>query len=455
MIVDRIHIGEIIGGRFDNAYVLYHHRALCSKYPVFPLKHFLVGKPQYGAGEIGVPRTNVNSPRYIRITDIDENGSLIDNIGVTANSIDNKYILNNNDILIARSGNTVGKSYIHKTRFVKEPCIYAGYLIRFVIDDSQILPDYVYIFTKLSAFRDWVGVTQRVTGQPNINAEEYSNLLLPVPPINIQQEIVDLYYEAKQARLEKSQQSKQCLDSIDMFLLNALNIGIDSYCNSSSSRFKQRISSLIGNRLDVSFYKGIEMVLTTNNTIPNKPLGEIARFSDEMWNQKTIFEDYFPYIEINAIDTTYGEINSTEIVSVNKAPSRAKRIVRKNDILISTTRPGRGAICIYNGDGISIASTGFSILRDLQSTVLRDYLFMFLRSSISRKQMELRSSGGNYPAIIESELKRILIPIPSLYVQQMIVDKVHKIKEQAKQLQKEGDALLEEAKQEIEEMIIG
>lgn len=181
MIIEKIHVGEIIGGRYDNSFVLYHHRLSNFKYSTYPLNRFLKGKPQYGAGEAGISRENNDSPRYIRITDIDENGLLNDGIGVTAKNIEEKYILNNNDILIARSGNTVGKSYIHKTAVVQEPCFYAGYLIRFVIDDYQISPDYVFIFTKLPVFNDWVKVTQRVTGQPNINAEEYSNLPIPVP----------------------------------------------------------------------------------------------------------------------------------------------------------------------------------------------------------------------------------------------------------------------------------
>ena len=143
MITEKIHIREIIGSRFDNSYVLYQHKTSNYKYPVAPLYKFLEIKPQYGAGEAGVPRNDDTSPRYIRITDIDENGFLSNDLGVTAKKVEEKYILNNNDILIARSGNTVGKSYIHKTNIVQDKCFYAGYLIRFVVDTEKILPDYV------------------------------------------------------------------------------------------------------------------------------------------------------------------------------------------------------------------------------------------------------------------------------------------------------------------------
>ena len=104
MVAEKVHIKEIIGGRFDNSFVLYHHKTSNYKYPVFPLFRFLTEKPQYGAGEAGVPRTDANSPRYIRITDIDDNGMLLDGLGVTAKNVEEKYILQDNDILIARMG---------------------------------------------------------------------------------------------------------------------------------------------------------------------------------------------------------------------------------------------------------------------------------------------------------------------------------------------------------------
>lgn len=102
--------------------------------------------------------------------------------------------------------------------------LFAGYLIRFVVDNNLISPDYIYIFTKLPVYNDWVKVTQRVTGQPNINAEEYSNLPIPVPPIAVQQKIVEIYSQAQQTRLDKLQEAKELLDGIDNYLLEVLKI---------------------------------------------------------------------------------------------------------------------------------------------------------------------------------------------------------------------------------------
>lgn len=104
---------------------------------------------------------------------------------------------------------------------------------------------------------------------------------------------------------------------------------------------------------------------------------------------------------------------------------------------------------------MAIASTGFSIIREIAQYILREYLYIVLRMPLSLEQMSLRSSGGNYPAIIESELKKVIVPIPPLDVQKDIIEMVSKMNDKAEQLKKESDALLEEAKQKAEKMIIG
>ena len=97
-------------------------------------------------------------------------------------------------------------------------------------------------------------------------------------------------------------------------------------------------------------------------------------------------------------------------------------IVRRGDILVSKTRPNRGAISFMDNDGVFVASTGFSIIREMKNRdVDKRYLFYFLRLHQSLRQMEQRSSGGNYPAITEQELGEIKIPIPPKEIQSRIV----------------------------------
>lgn len=120
-------------------------------------------------------------------------------------------------------------------------------------------------------------------------------------------------------------------------------------------------------RLDPQFYKQeFKDNLVKLKRSNHKRLGDLVKFSSETWNQKDHFENSFPYIEISEIDIISGEIQNIVQIEKKNAASRAKMVVRENDIIISTTRPSRGAIArIKKEQDFSIASTGFSIIRDI------------------------------------------------------------------------------------------
>jgi len=197
-------------------------------------------------------------------------------------------------------------------------------------------------------------------------------------------------------------------------------------------------------RIDPHFYKPEFRELEKKLNILNyKKLGEIIQFSNETWNQKDFYENEFPYIEISEIDTTSGKIRDIIYYEKDKAPSRAKMIVRENDIIVSTTRPHRGAISLIDKDKDKfIASTGFAILRESKIKIKRKYLFFFLRTQLALKQMLQRSSGGNYPAITSRELRKIIIPIPSFSVQNKIIQIMDNAYSSKKQKEQEAKQLL-------------
>ena len=146
------------------------------------IKDIATEKLSYGSGASAVPFNT--SVRYIRITDINEYGELKDE-KVSPNIFDEKYLLAEGDILFARSGATVGKTYLHKKN--ENPCIYAGYLIRLRPNEMIVLPYYVYYYTKSNYYKSFICANQRVVAQPNINAKQYGNLDIPLPPLPLQQ----------------------------------------------------------------------------------------------------------------------------------------------------------------------------------------------------------------------------------------------------------------------------
>ena len=143
-------------------------------------------KLSYGSGAKAVAYDE--NIRYIRITDIDDNGQLKQE-KVSPSIVEDKYMLRKGDILFARSGATVGKNYIH---LVDEKAIYAGYLIKFTSDINEVLCKYVYHCVNNSKYEKFISSMKSNASQPNINAQQYSNYKVIVPPLYVQQHVVSI-----------------------------------------------------------------------------------------------------------------------------------------------------------------------------------------------------------------------------------------------------------------------
>lgn len=180
---------NVLGGRLDPLYIqnINLYRNTVRKYHYKRLGEILTSPPQYGAAESAKDGDPLNDIRYIRITDIDDFGNLKHDDWKTAESIEMKYILAADDVLFARSGATAGKTFLYKNQDSK--AIFAGYLIRFRVDKGQILPEYLFYYTRTRLYEWWVRLIQRPSAQPNINAEEYKSLEIPLPPLEIQERI--------------------------------------------------------------------------------------------------------------------------------------------------------------------------------------------------------------------------------------------------------------------------
>lgn len=218
------YFSKISGSRFDPKYIYKMGRLSQQRmnYPLVELKHLLATPPQYGANEEainGVPEVDY---RYIRITDINDWGTLKEDSFKTAPIVEEKYVLKHNDIIIARSGATVGKSFIYKSEYGK--ALFAGYMIRFEINPSQANPDYIFEILNCSLFKLWIDAIQRPAGQPNINAEEYKTFNIPTPPLEKQNEIADhirqIRDKAKQLQQEGDNELTKASREVETLILN-------------------------------------------------------------------------------------------------------------------------------------------------------------------------------------------------------------------------------------------
>ena len=159
------------------------------------LKDISVEKLAYGSGASAIEFSGL---RYIRITDIDTCGNLKPE-KKSPSQFDEKYLLNTGDILFARSGATVGKTFLYSKK-KHGPALYAGYLIRLIPNHSLVNPIFVYHFTKTKYYNDFIAKVQNAVAQPNINAKQYSELDFILPPLALQNEFADFV-----AQVDKSQ----------------------------------------------------------------------------------------------------------------------------------------------------------------------------------------------------------------------------------------------------------
>lgn len=141
-------------------------------------------QPKYGANSPAIEYDN--QIRYLRITDIGEFGEL-NAEKVSAENHEDKYILNYGDFLLARTADP-GRAYFYKDK--DGLCSHAGYLIKFPLDQTKILPEYLYYFTQTSEFKTWINQTTRKGTISNINANEFSRVMIPVTSISNQKKII-------------------------------------------------------------------------------------------------------------------------------------------------------------------------------------------------------------------------------------------------------------------------
>ncbi|CEQ21383.1 restriction endonuclease subunit S [Paraclostridium sordellii] len=159
-----------------------------SNYNMKRLSEISTGKGEYGVGASAIDY--IDGPRYLRISDIDEYGNLIDEDRKSADTEDyDRYLLSDGDIVFARTGNTTGKSYLYNVK--DGQLIYAGFLIRFKLDKQKVNPRFIKYFTESKYYWKWVNKMSRRSGQPGINSNEYANLNIPLITIDEQDKVVD------------------------------------------------------------------------------------------------------------------------------------------------------------------------------------------------------------------------------------------------------------------------
>lgn len=170
------------------------------------------------------------------------------------------------------------------------------------------------------------------------------------------------------------------------------------------------------------------------------PIGELVE-SPDTWNPARVDGDTaFTYIDLAAVDQTSKVIAAPRQVLASEAPSRARQVVERRDVLVSTVRPNLNAVAVVPTSlDKAIASTGFCVLRPILNRLDSSYLFHWVRTPEFVGHMVRRATGASYPAVSDRIVRSSEIPLPPLPEQQRIA----RILDQADALRVKRRATLE------------
>lgn len=162
-----------------------------------------------------------------------------------------------------------------------------------------------------------------------------------------------------------------------------------------------------------------------------KKLGEVCCPKSKIQRATKCFggSDEILYIDISSIDNSVQEVNNITSFTMSNAPSRAQQKVEYGDIIVSTVRPNlKNVAFIKQHDSNLVASSGFCVLRTTDD-IERNYLFRYITSDIFTQHLMKLTTGANYPAVRDLDVRDSTIPLPPKSTQLAIVSELDKINE--------------------------
>ena len=183
-----------------------------------------------------------------------------------------------------------------------------------------------------------------------------------------------------------------------------------------------------------------------------KTLGEVLQKTETIDPTKNPNEEFI-YLDVSSVNKDTKQIENATVLLGKKAPSRARKLVKTNDVIFATVRPTHSRVALiteeYNNQ---VCSTGYFVLRT-KDFLNNNLVYYFLLTQGFNKQMEKMQKGASYPAVNDSEVKNIFITFPkSISEQKSIVAKLDALSAETKKLEaiyRQKLAALEELKKAV------
>ena len=359
------------------------------KWRIIKLKNLIESPLSYGANSSGIEYDDL-LPRYIRITDISGDNKLKEDNKLSLSWEDAEaYMLRNNDLLFARSGGTVGKTFLYKEQFGQ--AAFAGYLIKASFK-NEIFAKWVYLYSLSQGYNEWKNRIFIRATIPNIGASKYANMEIALPHtdfeidkiINILERklpYIDTIIEQTQSTIEDYKLLKQSI------ITEAVTKGLDK-----NVEMKDSGVVWIG-----QIPKHWEMKASGSIFSNSKDRAEI---SDEKLSS-TQSHGVVP-------QSLFEEAEGRQVVSVNKNYELLKK-VKKNTFVISL-RSFQGGIEMSRYDGA--ISAAYTILIPSNEVNTEYFRFLFKSSAyIQAIQSTIIESVREGKSVSYSDFKTIKLPI--------------------------------------------
>jgi type I restriction enzyme, S subunit len=339
--------------------------------------------PDYG---INAPATQFNEllPAYLRITDISEDGDYLKKNIVSVNASNStNYFLEKGDLVFARTGASVGKTYLYNPLDGK--LVFAGFLIRVKSDEKKLNPFYLKYLTQMKYYWDWIRTNSMRTGQPGINGNEYKELPIPLPPTLKEQLLI----------AEALNDANTQIQSLEQFIVKKRDIR------------KGAMQELLRPKED-----WVEKKLG-NCLLQNPDYGINASAVE--------FSETLPvYIRITDI-TEDGRFSKKNIVSVDMTNS-SNYYLKEGDLVFARTGASVGKTYLYNPKDGMLVFAGFLIRVKVDpSKLLPNYLKYYTQTEVYKHWIQNNSMRTGQPGINGNEYQELVLSLPPTIQEQKAI----------------------------------